>query len=257
MGLFSRKPKQSERSVAARKIPAAGGRAAPSVIRPEPGQRLFQDVPVWFERMGDIPGLGAQLPTPPSRATLLGCAERPWIYAGKHADNTGEFRLLMWPGSKGFGQWTPSDFGHNWSPAQRLYVGVEQAPGRTPAQIKADLWPTLERPGVGVDYHFLLQGAVEELWKIRDSDPDARSALIEVATIDWQLFEAFPECMLIEPDRPGQYLSSKSLERLAAVHEQLGDLESAFNVTSFAVRYGQMDARHRRLAKKLGHTVTD
>jgi hypothetical protein len=63
--------------------------------------------------------------------------------------------------------------------------------------------------------------------------------------------------MLVEPDRTGQYFSSKSLERLAAVHEQMEDIEAAFEVTSFAAKYSQLDARHRRLAKKLGKPLPE
>ena len=264
MGLFSRRnrsdrppaPSSAGQRQAPRStpVPFSGNRTGTPVF-PEPGTRLYPDVPIWFERMADIPGLDPELPPTPPRTSLVGCYERPWVYFGGGPAPETEFRHLQWPGSRGFGQWTPSEFGHGWSPAHRL--GVEQRPGRSAGQIVDELWPTLERPGVGLDFHFLLQGAVEELWKIRDSDPAARSSLVTVASIDMKLFEVFPECMLVEPDRPGQYFSSKSLERLAAVHEQLGNVEAAFEVTSFAANYSQLDARHRRLAKKLGRNLAE
>jgi hypothetical protein len=248
MGLFSRLTK------AAPKL-----RQGDQAIRPEPGQQAVADVPIWFERMADIPGLKVNPPIPPPRESLPGCRERPMIVDGGEGASG-----LVWPGTEGlnrafvkFGSaLAKSDvLATSSSPAARLHFEVEHPPGRSAEQITSDLWLMLERPGEGLDYHFLLQGAVEDLWKIRESDPTARTNLIEIATIDMQLFAAFPEWMLVGPSRPGEYLRSTSLERLAAVHEQLEDLESAFNVTSFAVQYGQLEPRHRRLAKKLGRQL--
>jgi hypothetical protein len=264
MGLFSRRIKSDptpplEAGTRATEIlsrPFTGMQTGPAVY-PEPGQRKYPDVPTWFRRLGDVPRLDVEFPDAAPRSALPGCNERPWVYFGGGPAPEPEFRHLQWPGSHGFGEWGPNDFGHTWSPAQRMFFGVEQAPGRSASQILIGLWPALERPGTGLDYHFLLQGAVEELWKIRESDPDARSSIITVASIDQRLATALPECMLIEPDQPGRYLTNRCIERLAAVYEQLGDLDSAFEVTTFASQFGQLDSRHRRLAKKLGKPLPE
>lgn len=234
--------------------PYSGGDDRPPSF-PEPGERLFPDVPVWFERFGDIPGLGIELEEVPGRMQLLGCKERPWVYVINDRSTGQDFRHLQWPGSPGFGEWTPNEYGHTWSPAARLFFGVEQRADRSVDQIVADLMLALERPGTGVDYHFLLQGAVEELWKLREADSTARAALINVALMDRRLVTVVPDTLTIAPDKPGQYLRSGSLERLAATYELIGDLEAAFDVTTFALQFGQLDSRHRRLAKKLDRAV--
>lgn len=223
---------------------------------PEPGARAFDDLPLWFPRLRDIPNLAADLPKPNKQTQLLGVGERPWVYFGKGLDRKSPYKLLMWPGTVGLADWEPdeeSGYGHNWSPAHRsMYFGVEQGPGRSADEIVEELWPTLELPGTGLDYHFLLQGAVAELWKLRDANPAARAALVRIATIDRQLVEALPETMALNIGKADGFLINESLERLAAVYEQLGDLDAAFEVTTFALRFDQLEPRHRRLAKKLG-----
>lgn len=229
------------------------GREGPA-LHPDPGAKVFDDVPVWFRRLAEVPGFqGVLLDRPTSSQPEH--AERPWVYFGCDPI-TGEvkFRNLQWPGSIGSDRWPPSEFGHGWSPAQRVAFGGEDlGPTASIDDVVQALWPALDLPGVGIDYHFLLQNAVERLWKIRDVEEGARQALIRVAELDRSLAEAHPDSLTIFGVDRNQFVGSRSLERLAAVYEQLGDLQAAFDVTVFASRFDQLESRRRRLAKKLGH----
>lgn len=254
MGLFSRRNKTIAES-GSDKFAATLGSPFKRDIQPEPGVRAYSDVPLWFERFGDIPGLEVDIPSFGNRSSLLGHDERPWVLTSGGSPSDQKYQDLQWPGTKGFGEWTPTTYGHNWSPAQRLFFGFEPVGGRTSTQIVDNLWPTLEVPGTGLDYHFLIQGAVEQLWKIRETDVDARASIIRVATLDRELVKALPESIFVGLGKDQPSARDQCLERLAAVYEQLGDLESAFDVTTFALQFGQMEPRHRRLAKKLGKEI--
>ena len=154
------------------------GRSGPTLY-PEPGVTVFDDVPIWFPRLADVPGFRGVLPDRPAHPQPEH-TERPWVYFGcdPWTDEV-KFRKLQWPGSIGSKRWSPSEFGHGWSPAQRAAFGDEDlGPTASVTEIVDSLWPKLNLPGVGLDYHFLLQQTVERLWKKRDTEDIAREALI-------------------------------------------------------------------------------
>ena len=163
-----------------------------------------------------------------------------------------KFRKLQWPGSIGSKRWSPSEFGHGWSPAQRAAFGDEDlGPTASVTEIVDSLWPKLNLPGVGLDYHFLLQQTVERLWKKRDTEDIAREALIVIAELDRNLAEVHPASLTFAGNNGKEFVRSSSLERLSSVYEQLGELDAAYEVTVFAERFSQLRSRQERLSKKL------
>ena len=247
MGLFSRRTRGVE--------PVSA--TLPSVAGPHPGVRVFDDVPIWFTRFGDIPGITYSLGSPEptaGRSRLAGSNERPWIQERRSPEGKLEGRSLQWPGTPGRRGWEPSHFGHTWSPAHRIAFNEPPEPSIALPNLFEWLTDALDLPGKALDYHFAIQFATENLWKRRDQD-DFLQALVEVATLDLLLVQAVPETLATFAAEGTPYFRSEALERLAAAHEQLGNLEAAYEVTVVAGRFDQLEPRRKRLAKKLGRSV--
>ena len=195
---------------------------------PEPGQTLYPEVPKWFPGFTSIEGIDSDLMRGAPSGLALPKPQRPWIYHGER------FKRLEWP-STGFR--SPA-----WERTQFRYTR-----GTAPQEVLEGLRRDLRLPGVGEDYHFLLQHAVEALWADRDSFDDARETLLLVANADLQLALALPEWTR----HRDQFLRISSLERLAAVLEQLGRIQDAYDVTVIAEQFDQLETRRNRLKKKL------
>ena len=196
---------------------------------PEPGQTLYDGVPKWFPGFTSIEGVDSDLMAETPRARAVPEPQRPWIY---HGDG---FKNLAWPP---MGAKSPA-----WERTQFRY-----ARGTAPQKVLEGLRRDLRLPGIGEDYHFLLQNAVEALWVDRDEFEGARETLLLVANADLQLALALPEWTRHQD----QFLSIRSLERLAAVLEQLGRIQDAYDVTVIAEQFDQLESRRNRLKKKLG-----
>lgn len=195
---------------------------------PEPGETLYAGVPKWFPGFTSIEGIDSDLMRGVPRELALPESQRPWIYHGER------FKKLQWPST--------AFRGPAWERTQ-----VRHTRGTAPQEVLEVLRRDLRLPGVGEDYHFLLQNAVEALWADRDTFDDARETLLLVANADLQLALALPEWTR----HRDQFLGLRSLERLAAVLEQLGRIQDAYDVTVIAEQFDQLEKRRNRLKKKL------
>lgn len=122
----------------------------------------------WFERLASIPGMAFGGSPGVVPGELLGAGVRPDESYGSP----------MWPTPQGSTSATPASQ-HVPSDARGEDLVVR-------------VWEALELPGSAMDYHFVLQGAVERLWSTRGSYPAALELLEVFALLDLELMEAAP-----------------------------------------------------------------
>jgi hypothetical protein len=112
------------------------------------------------------------------------------------------------------------------------------------------VWEGLELPGKASDYHFLLQGAVEQAWSRRREDPAWLHWLETFAYLDLALVEAAPHAVMLEGARPaGEFVRITSIERLLTLLEREGALREAMALADRARRFGEHYWRDELQAK--------
>jgi hypothetical protein len=169
---------------------------------------------VWFERMAAIPGIRFDGSPGIDRALLPESRIRP----------RASMEYLMWPAADGA---TTSA-----SPASRhLGSGTSRLQHE---ELIRSVWEGLELPGTTSDYHFLLQGAVTELWSRRRREPAGLRMAETFGYLDLALLEAVPRT---------------SLERLVSLLEREGALREALALSRRALRFGDLYRREDLEAK--------
>jgi hypothetical protein len=180
-------------------------------------------VKVWYTRMADIPGIQFTGSPGVARADLAEAGLRP----------RAEYGYLSWP---------TADGSTSASPAHRRAFGDLSA-------LDADelvrwVWEGVELPGEPSDYHFLLQGAVEQMWARRRENPSGLQFVETFGYLDLALIEAAPQAVrLDESDHAGGFVHITSLDRLLALLEREGALREALTLSRRAMRFGD---RYRR-----------
>src|SRR4029450_415693 len=87
--------------------------------------------------------------------------------------------------------WWPSENGQtSISPARAYAVGdLRQVPVH---EILRNVYEILELPGTASDYHFVIQGCIEELWRRRRDNADIFPEMEKLAWLDVRLVESCP-----------------------------------------------------------------
>ena len=172
----------------------------------------------WFGRMADIPGIQFQGSPGVDRSRLPEANVRP----------STEYGYLHWPTSDG----TTSV-----SPAQRRWTGDTRSVALD--DLVRWVWEGLELPGQSLDYHFVLQGAVDRLWAARASYPAGLQHVEIFAAADLALLEAVPQIALRDRARPAEgFLRISSLTVLLTLLEQEGAVREALALSRRAQRVG-------------------
>ncbi len=113
------------------------------------------------------------------------------------------------------------------------------------------VWEGLELPGIASDYHFLLQGAVEQLWSRRRSTPAGLQFVEIFAQLDLNLIEAVPQAVMVNSAKPSQgFFKIASVQTWMKLLEAEGALREALAVSQRAQRFGD-DHRHEELEAKV------
>jgi hypothetical protein len=173
---------------------------------------------VWFDRMGDIPGIQFRGSPGIERSRLPEANMRP----------STEYGYLQWPTSGGM---------TSASPAHR-HAFVDMG-SMNPDALVHWVWEGLEVPGLPSDYHFLLQGAVDRLWAARASYPVGLQHVETFAYVDLALLEAVPQIALVDSARPAQgFLRISSLSIVLTLLEQEGAVREALALSRRAQRFG-------------------
>ncbi|BFO23170.1 hypothetical protein SHKM778_95580 (plasmid) [Streptomyces sp. KM77-8] len=119
-------------------------------------------------------------------------------------------------------------------------------------ELIARVWEALELPGSAMDYHFVLQNAVERLWSTRRAHPAALELLEVFALLDLELMEAAPEAVSFEDMEAGRFVRVTSVPRLVGLLEREGAFVEALTVARRLVRFGQGEDAVARLSGKTG-----
>ncbi|WP_202434122.1 MULTISPECIES: hypothetical protein [unclassified Streptomyces] len=126
------------------------------------------------------------------------------------------------------------------------------------ADLIARVWEALELPGSAMDYHFVLQSAVERLWGARRAEPEALAALEVFALLDLDLMEAAPHAVSFKTAATAvKFVQVSSVPRLIALLEREGAFGEALAVARRLVRFGQGENVVVRLEEKARALVTE
>ncbi|MFB8050705.1 hypothetical protein [Streptomyces rubiginosohelvolus] len=183
----------------------------------------------WVERMAVIPGIAFSGSPGVVRKTLRSTKHRPDERYGQ----------AMWPTTEGSTSATPAS----------RHVPFE-ARG---AELAARVWEALELPGSAMDYHFVLQAAVDRFWSERRSDPDALRLVEIFALLDLELMEAAPQAVSFDSHGSGggaTFVRVSSVPRLISLLEREGAFGEALALARRLVRFKQGEDAVTRLSEK-------
>jgi hypothetical protein len=123
---------------------------------------------------------------------------------------------------------------------------------------KANTSSTESTPGSAMDYHFVLQGAVERLWSARRGEPGVLSVLEVFALLDLELMEAAPHAVSFDTAAaPATSVRVSSVPRLIGLLEREGAFTEALELARRLARFGQGEEVAARLAEKAQALVAE
>ncbi|WP_246096910.1 hypothetical protein [Streptomyces botrytidirepellens] len=126
------------------------------------------------------------------------------------------------------------------------------------AVLVARVWEALELPGSAMDYHFVLQGAVDRLWSGRRADPAGLELLEVFARLDLALMEAAPQAVSFDAaDAPATFVRVTSVPRLIGLLEREGAFTEALELARRLAHFGQGEDVAARLSEKAGALVAE
>ncbi|WP_208105883.1 hypothetical protein [Streptomyces sp. GC420] len=126
------------------------------------------------------------------------------------------------------------------------------------AELVARVWEALELPGSAMDYHFVLQGAVDRLWSTRRAEPEALAALEVFALLDLELMEAAPQAVSFDTTgAPTMFVRVSSVPRLIGLLEREGAFTEALELAWRLAHFGQGEDVAARLTEKAQALVAE
>lgn len=137
------------------------------------------------------------------------------------------------------------------SPAHERAFGIDTS-DYTARQLITHVWETVELPGAPEDYHFALQRAVEQLWRMRSTNPECLTELETFAWLDLALVEAAPwALMYASEDGPPTMVSLPGIDRLIVLLEREGAHREALSVATRLVALGAHSSRLDRIQTRV------
>jgi hypothetical protein len=193
----------------------------------------------WFRRFGDIPGISYVKPVQIDPSALEGYIAVPrqsvFDAGGKH------YESLMWS----YGDQLTSA-----SPAHSRAFVAQRA--MSSAELVNNCFEGLELPGEPRDYHFLIQGAADELWRRRRQEPDLIAEVERLLWLDLDLVGAKPDSFTYDQGEGARYVEILAFGMLVALFEREGALHEALKVAERAERYGQCERGRDELRERIG-----
>jgi len=184
----------------------------------------------WFERFGAIPGVKYSAPAGIDRSKVPRAQERPRVDRYNFDGEVHE--SLRWE--------TPSG-SSSASPAHERAFGSDQKEFST-VELLQFVRETLELPGEPSDYHFAIQGAADELWRRRRSDPSVYAHVEFLGRLDLQLIRARPQTIAYDRDGETAYYQVSAFARLTTLYEREGAFQDALEIAQEAATRGQGDS---------------
>ena len=190
----------------------------------------------WFHRLADVPNVHypgspgverSRLPGYNATATL-----HRFTFDGKQHES------LTWKTREGETSACPAS---QWQTTPR--------PGETPAQTALrQLRERVELPGELSSYHFAIQQAIQELWRLRTQES---WALEEMEKLCWLDIRLITRSLKEFQHEDGNLLTIYAVDRLLTLFEREGYLHEALELAEFAVKLGAGEG----LAEKLRERV--
>lgn len=189
----------------------------------------------WFARMGDIPGLTYEPPSPVDRSKLRGLNARPTVnrfsFDGTVRESLG---------------WDPEDWGEHGgsmsSPCRR-HLGDEYDVMPT-SELLTRLWESLEVPGEPSDFHFSIQGVASTLWSRKSERASVIGWVEWLYLLDIRLVEALPSTVHYDDGYRSGYYAVTAFHELISLYTAEGYLDLA---TSIATRASQFEQQGQSL----------
>lgn len=194
-------------------------------------------MPEWFRRFGDIPGISYRVPGQFDRRTLIGYDAYPEVQHVYGIEGENE-ETLWWPPSAGTS-------GGSASPAH--YRAFADLRGMSAAEIVRHVHEGLELPGEPGDYHFLIQGCAEQLWRCRRNEPSLVTEVERLCWLDIGLVQACPDAVTAGYGRERSFYAILGFGYLIEIYEGASRLAEALEVAELAAGYGQCEDARRRL----------
>jgi hypothetical protein len=193
---------------------------------------LKRDDKSWFPRFGDIPGVTRTTPADVDRRKIRGHDVKP-------EKNDWDSDSVWWPSLE-----PGEEEGSTTATPAQQYVGHDWSEAKTVEAVLHNMAEALELPGNPSDYHFIIAGAQERLWKLRQTDPAAVREVERLCWLDVELVRARPE--IIAPyneDEPHLYMTV--LDVLYRLYQREGYLAEAEEIAAMAVNeFHQRFERH-------------
>jgi hypothetical protein len=189
--------------------------------------------PVWFRRMGDIPGLDYEPLVSIERTKLARHDAEPRVDRYEFKGRVRE--SLWWDDEDGEG-------GTSASPAHQVAFGGLDKDLPTSTLLKR-LSEGLELPGEASDYHFAIQGVAGALWNRRNREPEVLGWYERLNWLDIQLVQAWPDAVRDEftdaQPRRSQFYSVTAFGSLTQLYSREGLLQDALKVARLAEQFNQ------------------
>jgi hypothetical protein len=198
----------------------------------------------WFHRLADMPGVGYQGSPGVDRRQLRGHDAIPQVSV--HTIDGKRRESLSWSGGRG---------GTSSSTAHELAFQVGQSE-TTPTLLRR-VARALELPGEVSDYHFAIQGCVDELWRRRRAEPELYDEIERLCWLDIRLLEARPSFLSVSQVGGTVYLRVSTIERLISLYEREGFLHEALDVAIRAARLHQGEDRAQQLQKRIAQVEAE
>lgn len=182
----------------------------------------------WFARMGDVPGLTYDPPTPVDRSKLRGLNAQPTVnrfsFDGTVRESLG---------------WDPADWGENGgamaSPCRR-HLGDEYESIPT-SLLLTRLWESLELPGEPSDFHFSIQGVAGTLWRRKDERASVIGWVEWLHLLDIRLVVALPSTVSYDDGYRSGYYGVTAFHELISLYLAEGYLDLATGIATTASEF--------------------
>lgn len=184
---------------------------------------------MWYPRMADIPGISFTGSPGIKRSELSNAGVRPRTDHG----------YIAWPSASGTTSASPAH--------DRAFADLSRL---SRGELVRWVWEGLELPGLPSDYHFLLQGAVKQLWSGHRDAPEGLHFLEVFGYLDLALIEAAPQTVRLPDTHPtGGFVHVTSLELLLSLLEREGAVREALELSGRAAKFGVLHRREDLKAK--------
>jgi hypothetical protein len=180
------------------------------------------------------------------RESLPGWNDVPEIHTVRLDGHREE--ALTWPignGTRG-GSASPAHY--------RAFSAFGDVRATPSADLLRNLSEGLELPGEPTDYHFLIQGCADELWRRCRKEPGLIDEVERLYWLDIDLVQARPDAASHVDEGERRFYSIAGFSTLIQLYEDRGDLAEALKVAEIAAAHGQCLYDRERLLWMTGGT---